>query len=120
MLAAWEQIVELLEHHPDWREDDKVLHLITSVLTLKAWAAHIAALESKGLPKPQAPPVIQSLQARQNAYMLRHNAAKNNVGASTAVNDEIDLNFTDLNEYDNFDHGNFPYDGTDWLSWGNY
>lgn len=66
MEAAWRQIEELFDHHPEYLESEKVIHLIICGLTLKAWAAREAALKAKGLilGPQQVPPLIVALQAR--------------------------------------------------------
>ncbi|KIV84431.1 hypothetical protein PV11_00211 [Exophiala sideris] len=117
MFAAWHHILELHEHHPEFREDDKVLHLIICGLTLKAWAAHVAGTAAEGMPKPQMPPVLQGLQARHTAYVSRSSATRNN-GMATTLTEDID--FGALEGIDIFDLADITYEGADWLSWGNY
>ncbi|KAK4940579.1 hypothetical protein LTR10_019338 [Elasticomyces elasticus] len=117
MFAAWHHILELHEHHPEFREDDKVLHLIICGLTLKAWAAHVAGTAAEGMPKPQIPVVLQALQARHTAYMSRSNVTRNN-GIATTLTEDID--FGALDGIDIFDLTDITYEGADWLSWGNY
>lgn len=117
MFAAWQQILELHEHHPEFQEDDKVLHLTICGMTLKAWAAHVAGVASDGMPKPQTPAILQALQARHTDYMSRSNPTRNN-GVPATMNDEID--FGALDGIDIFDLADMTYEGADWLTWGNY
>jgi hypothetical protein len=116
MHAAWTQIMELHEHHPDYQEDDKVIHLIIRGLTLRAWAAQEAAVMERGLPKPRTPSMITLLQARQAAFLTRQENSR--AAALRVPNNEF--NFADLNGFDQFDLADMTFDETNWASWGNY
>jgi hypothetical protein len=65
MQAAWTQIEELYEHHPEFMDTDKVVHLIVGGLTLKAWTARETCSGSRGMRDGQSPPdFITTLQSR--------------------------------------------------------
>lgn len=116
MRAAWAQIEELHEHHPEYREDDKVIHLVVGGLTIRAWATRQAAHESRGIPQQPMPAIVAALQSRQAAFKSRHNIA-GAVGIRGA-NDEI--NFADINGFDPFELTDVTFDNADWNYWTDY
>lgn len=67
MEAAWEQIEELYDHHPEYLEYDKDIYLILRGLTLKAWSAREGVLKAKGLPvlsQGQTPAFVTAIKAK--------------------------------------------------------
>lgn len=64
MQSAWNQIEELYEHHPEYIESEKILHLIINGLTLKAWSAREVVAHPP-------PPFILALQAK-NTHRPKH------------------------------------------------
>ena len=125
MQEAWTQIEELHEHHPEYINTDKVIHLIVGGLTLKAWAAREAVLESRGVYKQRTPPLIAALQARQAAFLSRHNNDTSRTGIPRPSGANEEMNFVDLNGFDTITAANLElvdptFAGIDWSSWGGY
>jgi hypothetical protein len=73
MKAAWEQIEELYDHHPEYleNENDKDIYHILRGLTLKAWSAREDALKAKGLTvlsEVQTPAFVTAIKARDSKH----------------------------------------------------
>jgi hypothetical protein len=92
MQSAWNQIEELYEHHPEYIESEKILHLIINGLTLKAWSAREAVLKEKRLMQGTQPPpsFIQALQAK-NAHRPKHGGHNSNM-----MSNHSDMGFSDI------------------------
>lgn len=124
MHAAWAQIEELYEHHPEFIHTNKVLHLVIGGLTLKAWAARQTALAAAGRGvnrhEGSAPsPLILALQEQQAVHFSR-NVNFGNAEAANMAHEEI--NFADAACFDSLTNSNFEFvDQTlgklDWFNW---
>jgi hypothetical protein len=119
MQAAWAQIEELYEHHPEFMDTDKVVHLIVGGLTLKAWTTRETYLGSSGMRDGQPPPAfITTLQSRHVVFLSRNN----DEGTERFVNKESD--FVDLSGFDASTMANFDIDpmfsGVEWSDWGDH
>jgi hypothetical protein len=105
MQAAWAQIEALYEHHPEFMDTEKVVHLIVGGLTLKAWTARETYLGSRGMRDGQSPPAfITTPQSRHVMFLSRNN----DEGAGRVVNEESD--FVDLSGFDASTMANFDID----------
>jgi hypothetical protein len=119
MQAAWTQIEELYEHHPEFMDTDKVVHLIVGGLTLKAWTARETYLESRGMRDGQPPPAfITTLQSSHVDFLSRNNDEE----TGRVVNEESD--FVELSGFDASTIADFDNDpmfsGVEWSDWGDY
>jgi hypothetical protein len=92
MQSAWKQIEELYEHHPEYIESEKILHLIINGLTLKAWSAREAVLKEKRLMHgaQPPPPFILALQTK-NTHRPKHGGH-----VTGMVTDHGDMGLSDL------------------------
>jgi Fungal specific transcription factor domain len=117
MQAAWRQIEELYEHHPEYLESERVLHLIISGLTLKAWAAREAALTAQGILDPQPPPIIIALQAGNV-----HRSMQALTGATGSDCVQANMSLSDINGLDAITSSDLDLVDTflaagDWANW---
>lgn len=118
METAWTQMEELHEHHPEWREEDRIMHFIVGGLTLKAWAAREIAWEAKGMGRPRPPAFITALQTRH--AVLSSNQTEPLRSLTTRFVDQDHVNFADTGAYNTINPTQFefsdPFAGVDWWS----
>lgn len=71
MEAAWEQIEELYDHHPEYLEHNKDIYQILRGLTLKAWSARESVLKAKRLTvlsQVHTPVFVTAIKARDSEH----------------------------------------------------
>jgi hypothetical protein len=124
MEAAWVQIEELYDHHPEYLEHDKDIYRILRGLTLKAWSSRESFLKAKGfavLSQVQTPAFVSAIKEKE--YKHRESPSLGNTGITphggivdpASVTSELDaISSVDIELLDPL------FASGEWTNWSGY